>query len=155
MLGLVLKGFWNGLNAVSYAIASLFVKEPEKLAKWILAGIVFGALLAILLFVKWLFYDPVSQNEIDANNARDNAISQQANANVQGEEVEKARANVTAAEKTAVNASREREKAQKERDKAVKKDSKDADAANVEDRFCRKFSNDSSCTEWRKKNGID
>ena len=155
MLGLVLKGFWDGLNAISYAIASLFVKEPEKLTKWITAGIVFGALLAILLFVKWLFYDPVSQNEIDANNAGDNAISQQANANVQGEEVEKARSNVTVAEKDAQNASRERERAQKERDKAVKKDSKDADAANVEDRFCRKFSNDSSCAEWRKKNGID
>ena len=55
--------FWNGLNAVSRAIASLFVKEPEKLAKWIRAGIVFGALLAILLFVKWLFYDPVSRYE--------------------------------------------------------------------------------------------
>lgn len=155
MLGLVLKGFWNGLNAISYAIASLFVKEPEKLTKWITAGIVFGALLAVILFVKWLFYDPVSQNEIDASNAGDNAISQQANANVQGEEVEKARSNVTVAEKDAQNASREREKAQKERDKAVKKDSKDADAANVEDRFCRKFSNDSSCAEWRKKNGID
>ena len=145
MLGLVLKGFWNGLNAVSYAIASLFVKEPERLAKWILAGIVFGALLTVFLFVKWLFYDPVSQNEIDANNAGDNAVTQQANANVQGEEVEKARANVTAAEKTAVNASREREKAQKERDRAVKKDSKDADAANVNKRFCERFPEDSTC----------
>ena len=145
MLGLVLKGFWNGLNAISYAIASLFVKEPEKLAKWILAGIVFGALLTVFLFVKWLFYDPVSQNEIDANNARDNAISQQANANVQGEEVEKAKANVTVAEKDAQNASREREKAQKERDKAVKKDSKDADAANVNKRFCERFPEDSTC----------
>lgn len=145
MLGLVLRGFWNGLNAVSYAIASLFVKEPERLAKWILAGIVFGALLTVFLFVKWLFYDPVSQNEIDANNAGDNAVTQQANANVQGEEVEKARANVTAAEKTAVNASREREKAQKERDKAVKKDSKDADAANVNKRFCERFPEDSTC----------
>ena len=155
MLGLVLKGFWNGLNAISYAIASLFVKEPEKLAKWILAGIVFGALLVVILFVKWLFYDPVSQNEIDANNAGDNAVTQQANANVQGEEVEKARSNVTVAEKDAQNASRERERAQKERDKAVKKDSKDADAANVEDRFCRKFTRDSSCSDWRRRNGIE
>jgi len=155
MLFGVLKTFWKGLNAVSLFIASLFVKEPEKLAKWIRAGIVFGALLAILLFVKWLFYDPVSQNEIDANNAQDTAISQQSNANVQGEEVEKSKANVTAAEKTAENASKEREKAQKERDKAVKKDSKDADAANVEDRFCRKFGNDSSCAEWRKRKGIE
>lgn len=155
MLGLVLKGFWNGLNAISYAIASLFVKEPEKLTKWILAGIVFGALLTVFLFVKWLFYDPVSQNEIDANNAGDNAVTQQANANVQGEEVEKAKANVTVAEKDAQNASREREKAQKERDKAVKKDSKDADAANVEDRFCRKFTRDSSCSDWRRRNGIE
>lgn len=155
MLGLVLKGFWNGLNAISYAIASLFVKEPEKLTKWILAGIVFGALLTVFLFVKWLFYDPVSQNEIDANNAGDNAVTQQANANVQGEEVEKARSNVTVAEKDAQNASRERERAQKERDKAVKKDSKDADAANVEDRFCRKFTRDSSCSDWRRRNGIE
>ena len=155
MLAGVFTLFWNGLNAVSRAIASVFVKEPDKLAKWIRAGIVFGALLAILLFVKWLFYDAVSQNEIDANNAQDTAISQQSNANVQGEEVEKAKGNVAVAEKTAENASKEREKAQKERDKAIKKDSKDADAANVEDRFCRKFGNDSSCAEWRKRNGIE
>jgi len=155
MLAGVFTLFWNGLNAVSLFIASLFVKEPERLAKWILAGIVFGALLAILLFVKWLFYDAVSQNEIDANNAQDTAISQQSNANVQGEEVEKARSNVTVAEKDAQNASRERERAQKERDKAVKKDSKDADAANVEDRFCRKFTRDSSCSDWRRRNGIE
>ncbi len=145
MLVALFAAFWKGLNAVSLFIASLFVKEPERLAKWILAGIVFGALLAILLFVKWLFYDPVSQNEIDANNAGNNAISQQANANVQGAEVEKARSNVTAAEKTAVNASREREKVQKERDKAIKKDSKDADAVNVNARFCERFPEDSTC----------
>ena len=59
--------------------------------------------------------------------------------------MEKSKANVTAAEKTAENASKEREKAQKERDKAVKKDSKDADAANVNARFCEKFPEDSTC----------
>lgn len=145
MLAGVFTLFWNGLNAISRAIASLFVKEPDKLAKWIRAGIVFALILVPVLFFKWLFYDPVSQNEIDANNAGDNAISQQANANVQGEEVEKSKANVTAAEKNAQNASKEREKAQKERDKAIKKDSKDADAANVNKRFCEKFPEDSTC----------
>lgn len=101
-------------------------------------------LVAVILFCTWGKSDSELQREADK--AADKSIGLQAESNVKQEQVEKDKVEVKTAEKEAVNA-------RKERERSNKKDSKEFDSKEAEDRYCSRWPDDSTCEEWRKRNG--
>lgn len=89
-----------------------------------------------------------SESELEkrADESSEVAIEKQTEANVKSEQITNSQKELQTAEKN-TNA------AVKEKEKSNKKDSSEFDSQISEDRYCSRWPDDSSCAEWRKRNG--
>ena len=133
------KTFWAFLKAIGSAVWAVAMINP-------VFSLVTVAVVIVLMF---LFCGRGDSNlEKEADKQGDIAVEKRSEANVQEAETEKAKANVQPAKKDAQNASKEREKANK-------KDSAEYNGQEAEDKYCQRWPSDSSCADWRKRNGLD
>lgn len=140
----IVKTVWGAWKAfIGFFVPA---NKAESAATWVTAALVIGAVLVVIVGCRWLLSDSQSANEIKADTAAQEGTKKDAETNVQTEKIEKQAQEIQAAEKDAVNA-------RKRKEKADRTDSSEYNGAEVEDKFCSRFPNDSTCADWRRRNG--